>query len=91
MKIYKYLLEQDPTALQIVEMPEGAKVLHVGEQFGELYAWAMVSPAATKVNYKFFVLGTGIDCGHLEIVSRFVGSVQMANGLVWHVFFKAGE
>lgn len=91
MKIFKYLLEQDPTTLQILEMPEGAKVLHVGEQFGGLYAWALVSPAATKVNYKFFVLGTGIDCAHLEMVSSFAGSVQMSNGLVWHVFYKAGE
>ena len=71
MKIFKYLLEQDPTGLQIVQMPAGARMLHVGEQYGELYAWAMVHENATPVNYKFFVLGTGIDCGHLEIVCNF--------------------
>ena len=89
--IYKYLLEQDPTRLQLVTMPTGARVLHVGEQYGDLYAWAMVVPDATPVNRKFFVLGTGTPIGHLEMDVKFAGSVQMSNGLVWHVFHKDGE
>jgi hypothetical protein len=88
MKIFKYMLDQNPTALQYVEMPAGATVLHVGEQYGQLYVWAMVIPEATVVKYKFFVLGTGEDIGHLELVCHFLGSVQMSNGLVWHVFYK---
>lgn len=91
MMIYKYPLVQDPTSLQYVKMPANAKVLHVGEQHGELYVWAMINPNATVVNYKFFVLGTGQDIGHLEMVCKFLNSVQMENGLVWHVFFKDGE
>lgn len=91
MKIYKYPLVQDPTGLQLVEMPAHAKMLHVGEQHGQLYVWAMVIPEATKVNYKFFVLGTGTDIGHLEMACNFLGSVQMSTGLVWHVFWKDGE
>lgn len=88
MMIYKYPLKQDPTALQYVEMPASAMMLHVGEQYGELYVWAMVIPEATNVNYKFFVLGTGENIGHLEMASKFLGSVQMSNGLVWHIFYK---
>ena len=91
MKIFKYLLEQDPTALQYVEMPANATMLHVGEQHGELYVWALVNPDATTVKYKFFVLGTGVDIGHLEMVCNFQGSVQMQNGLVWHIFYKPAE
>lgn len=91
MIIYKYKLEQNPVSLQNVEMPANAWILHVGEQYGELYVWAMVAPEATPVNYKFFVLGTGVSIGHLEMASEFIGSVQMSSGLVWHVFFKPGE
>ena len=91
MKIFKYPLVQDPDRLHYVEMPAGAKMLHVGEQHGELYVWAMVNPNSTAVNYKFFVLGTGEDIGHLEMRCGFLGSVQMSNGLVWHVFYKEGE
>ena len=88
MKIFKYLLEQDPTQLQLVKMPANATILHVGEQFGDLYVWALVNPDATQVDYKFFVLGTGVDIGHLEMVCNFQNSVQMSNGLVWHIFWK---
>lgn len=91
MKIYKYLLEQNPMALQEVAMPDNATVLHVGEQFGSLYAWAMVNEHATKVNYKFFVLGTGVPIDHMEMGCKFAGTVQMSSGLVWHIFYKAGE
>lgn len=91
MIIYKYLLEQDPTQVQLVSMPKGARILHVGEQYGELYAWAIVRPDATNVNYKFFVLGTGTPIGHLEMDVMFANTVQMSNGLVWHVFYKDGE
>jgi len=91
MKIYKYLLKQDPVASQTVEIPVDAKILHVGEQHGELYVWAMVNTESTVVNYKFFVLGTGVPIDHLEIVSKFVGSVQMSSGLVWHIFYKVRQ
>ncbi len=91
MKIYKYRLDQNETSLQSIAMPADAKVLHVGEQYRELYVWALVNEHSTNVNYKFFVLGTGESIDHLEMNSKFVGSVQMSNGLVWHVFYKAGE
>lgn len=91
MKIFKYPLVQDPTSLQTVEMPDNALMLHAGEQYGELYVWAMVIPEATKVNYKFFVIGTGENMDHLEMSCKFLNSVQMSNGLVWHIFFKDGE
>lgn len=91
MKIYKYPLIQDPTQLQLVEMPAGATMLHIGEQHGQLYVWALVNENSTVVNYKFFVLGTGGDIGHLEMRSKFLASTQMSSGLVWHVFYKDGE
>lgn len=90
MIIYKYPLTQDFTAVQTVIMPAGAQVLHVGEQHGMLCVWAMVRQDATPVNYKFFVLGTGQSIDHLEFDVKFLGSVQMSTGLVWHVFYKSG-
>ena len=91
MMIYKYPLKQEITAVQTVVMPAGARMLHVGEQYGDLYVWAMVRPDATPVSHKFFVLGTGQPIDHLEFDSKFLGSVQMSTGVVWHVFYKAGE
>lgn len=76
-----------------IEMPEpglvmeqhllaGAKVIHVGQQDGELFAWIIVDRSVSEVELrKFTVFGTGwsIPCN-----GTFLGSVQVGI-FVWHI------
>ena len=90
MIIYKYKLEQDPTRLQEIEIPNEMWPLSVGEQYGELYVWALTRPASHPLKHRFYVLGTGIEASHIQLGDvehlRFLNTVQMSSGLVWHVF-----
>lgn len=73
-----------------VEMPRGARVLHVDAQFGRPCLWALVAPAAPKEVRRFRLAGTGHPLPPLDRVIFdwiHVGSFQMAGGqLVWHLF-----
>ena len=82
-RIYKYRLEI--TDYQRIELPVGARLLHVGEQSGELYLWAMVWTTNNTEPCQVRIFGTGnpVYSGDL---GEFVGTVQMSSGLVWHVF-----
>jgi hypothetical protein len=73
----------------LVEMPAGSRLLCVGEQDGKLCIWALVNTKLRIVQHKFRIYGTGeeIDTAIFENEdSRYIGTVQMKNGLVWHVF-----
>ncbi len=80
-RIYKYPLrisgEQD------VEMPEGAELLSVGGQGGELVLWAQVDPDARLVRRKVILYGTGHELR--DEPHRYVGTVQFGI-FVWHVY-----
>lgn len=87
MQIWKY-----PLALidspQLVEMPEGARILSVQEQQNRICVWALVDPEAKKVSRKFHIFGTGnqLDASGVEWF-QFLGTVVMSLGVfVWHVF-----
>jgi hypothetical protein len=72
-----------------IEMPKGARVLSVGEQEADLVLWAIVDPEAPKAKRDFRVFGTGwkINVTELELGGwSFVGTVQMKDGLVFHVW-----
>ena len=98
MKIYKYVLEI--TDRQVIEIgKQYATPLSVGEQNGKLVMWAVVEDDFAKRgligndNYEIVVdiIGTGRNC---ETNKRFLGTVVMSYGLVWHVFAeceKGGE
>lgn len=84
--VWKFTL-LDVTDQQEIEMPEGAEILHVGQQFPgswTLEVWALVDPNAPRVARGFVIHGTGhpvMDGG------THVGSIITAGGqLVWHVF-----
>ena len=67
------------------EMPEDAKIIHVGEQGGEVYLWYEFDIYAPLVTRRFGVLPTG--CAEVDkdtYVHR--GTVIMQSGLVWHVY-----
>lgn len=82
MIIYKYELEIREN--QWVDLPYGAQLLSVGEQNGKLFVWARVDRERQGDAILFRIYGTGLlfelDPG------RFLGTVQMQNGLVWHVY-----
>lgn len=91
MIVYKYKIKQDPTITQGLTIPEGARFLHAGEQYGELYVWCLLpDPEVNTVTRKVYVLGTGIEANHIQLGDlehlRFLNTVQMSTGLVWHVF-----
>lgn len=65
-------------------MPAGARLLHVGHQDGALMLWAEVDEQAPAERRQFVVVGTG--WGKPADAEVYVGTVQIQNGLVWHVF-----
>jgi hypothetical protein len=83
MKIFKYLLRI--VDLQIVEMPGPLNLLHVGEQRGFLYLWAVVCEEAPLEKVPIRIVGTG-DSFDDYLDWTFVRTAQMKSGLVWHVF-----
>jgi hypothetical protein len=73
-----------------VEMPYGAKLLHVASQYGDpavLQLWALVEPTASPAKRQIYIRGTGQPISDLEAGLDYVGTVIVADGrLVWHVF-----
>lgn len=95
MIIYKYKLKQDPYSHQDIELPYNAMPLYCGEQHGELYVWCMIPANHMHAQIKprrFYVLATGHEALHMEIGDmeylKYINTVQMDNGLVWHVFTR---
>ena len=81
--VYKYPLQI--SALNIVQMPSGARVLHVADQAGVTTVWALVDPEVEKVvNRYFWVFGTGQPIDDPDPLA-YLGT-SMAGGFVWHVF-----
>lgn len=71
---------------QTIEIPEGARLLHVDDQSGWIMLWALVDPDARRVSRQIRVVGTGHPIPD-DLVLVYVGSLQQANGnLVWHIF-----
>jgi len=85
-----------------IEMPIGARILHVGTQGDERqtalpspFLWAMVESTAKKHRRKFLIFGTGHELPRLPIDEplpndlQHIGTFQMRGGLlVWHMFEK---
>lgn len=83
--IFKYWL---PIADRVsVLMPRGAQVLSVQEQNGQLTVWALVSAQQEFEPVRFRICGTGLPAEDVG-VGYFIDTVQMPNGLVWHVFLE---
>lgn len=85
-RVFRYELHGDETVL---ELPEGASVLHVGAARGRhVDLWALVDESRPKQQRSFVVVGTG----HVvpEAFTAFVGTafMHLAPGapLVFHVF-----
>lgn len=92
MIIYKYALKQDPTAPQELDLPEFTLPLYVGQQDNQLYVWCELTNKSNPIKTKrFYVLGTGIDYATMpaydQVCLEYIGTVQMPNHLVWHVYY----
>lgn len=69
-------------------MPPGANPLYAGEQEDKLYIWAIVNSKIPPISYKgyaFKIVGTG---NLLSKYGRYLNTVQMKNGLIWHIFME---
>jgi hypothetical protein len=80
--IYKYDLMFGYNSLYI---PDGYKVVHVGEQYGNLTMWVEQPTSKYPPSmHTFQVYGTGQP--FLDDNAVHVGTAVMTNGLVWHVY-----
>ena len=92
MKIFKYRIPFQDVEVKI-PLSEGCQVLHVGEQNNEVFIWIAVDPDQIWTCHKRFrIIGTGYEIKVDDYYQlKFIGTVQMKNGLVWHVFENVGE
>lgn len=83
--VYKY--ELAVTDRQEIDLPHWARVLHVAEQRGRLFVWALVNPDVAMEPRVFHIVGTGnrIDAPASEL--EYIGTVHMMP-YVWHVFVE---
>lgn len=87
MVIWKFPLTPDESGRCVVSIPQIKTYLGVGQQHGELVLWAAVDPNERRHDCKFLILGTGFEVPPTAAYYR--GTVQMPNGLVWHVMQEA--
>lgn len=80
--IYKYRIN---TSESSVDLPEGAEILSVGEQDNRVYLWARVDTDKPLVPRRIYVIGTGFSLD-LGTEPRYVGTVHMPTGFVWHIY-----
>lgn len=81
-KIFKYELAH--TDVHIKHLPCDCTILSVQEQNGALVMWAEVDPDSEYIRMNIYIVGTGNPMP--EGANTYIGTVQMSNGLVWHVF-----
>lgn len=91
MRVLKYVLA--PVEKQRIPMPEGTKLLHVGEQNAHVVIWALVDDRRARRMRNIFIKGTGhtIETWILDNDNAYIGTVIMTQlgpqqGLVWHIF-----
>lgn len=65
-------------------LPEGASVLTMREQYGELKLWALVDAAAPLRERSFAIVGTGNPAPD-ESSGRYLATAQCGQ-FVWHLF-----
>lgn len=72
---------------QEIEMPIGAQFLCVQVQQDKPCIWAQVDPDAGAAVYQVFLVGTGHEVEtQVSKRARYLGTVQMPYGLVFHVY-----
>lgn len=84
MTIWKFVIDGEG----LIEIPCTHRCLSVGEQEGRIVMWAIVDPTTRPVPKQISVIGTGWQGWTMDGINakRFIGTVQMSDGLVFHVF-----
>ena len=67
----------------VIPIPEGYKVLHVGERENETFLWAEVDYDNPVVNIEVKLVGTNT---FVEDNMEYIDSIHMSPGLIWHVY-----
>ena len=84
LKVWKYPVPfEDEFEL---DMPDGAELLHFGNQFEKGQLWALVDPSQPLAKRTFRVAGTGhsMDGG---LYYYYIGTAQFGGGaLIFHLF-----
>lgn len=84
-QIWKYAIPVNDR--QVIDIPEGYRILHVDLQHGVPCIWASVDPTASKVVRTVFTVGTGHPFDPTGL--RYLGSYQLASGhFVGHVLIS---
>ena len=84
--VWKYRL---PIAgKQVIDIPLGARILHVGFQGGVVCLWIRVNPEAEKKPHSFFITGTGQECPASTL--EHVGTA-VSGDFVWHVWASTSQ
>ena len=74
------------TDIQTIQVPANAQLLSVQEQRGVLTVWYFFQVVTDKMkDWTFEIIGTG-NPGPKADDSFFMSTVQMPDGLVWHVW-----
>lgn len=69
-----------------IDMPQGAKILSAGAQGDSIVVWALCDTEALKVQRLVSATPTGVMLPASYQGATFVGTVQMMDGLVFHVW-----
>lgn len=87
--IWKYGLLLEPK--QTIKVPAGFKFLSVhkhSEEPERIQLFALVDPAAEKIDLEVRIYSTGHGLHEKELISNYIGSVKL-NPFTWHVFAGA--
>lgn len=87
--IWKFSL--DIANVQTITIPKNHRYLHVGEQDEKPAIWAEVDSLDNTVTKTIYIFGTGhnMDGRNRELLvptNGYIGTAQMKNGLVWHIY-----
>ena len=85
LKVFKYDISINDYFT--VNLPQGAQVLKVEEQYGKPQLWALVDPNAPQGERTFRFVGTGHPINDAIEQLKFINTFQMKNGaLIFHIF-----
>lgn len=79
--IHKYNIDQ---CGGIIQMPAGYEIISAQNQNEKIVIWAIVSAGNPLVDVWIAIYGTGFTIPNRN--EMFIATVQMSNGLVWHLF-----
>ncbi len=79
--VYKYSIDK----VERVLIPVPFKIIHVGEQDGEIKIWAEIDPTSTvHKGVEFKIVATGEEFNAERLT--FLKTVIRPSGTVWHVY-----